>query len=266
MSVRSKLTARAEPEGSGDTGLRQPAASPADDGKTRTELLEDVAHLRQRLTTLESLEVDRRTIEAELKGTRQRLQYLLAVSPAIIYTTKATSDYACTFVSENLRDIMGYTPQEMTTDPKCWPDHLHPDDAPRVLEEIAPLIEQGGGTTEYRFRRRDGEYIWIQDTFKVVRDGSGKPSEFVGAWADITQAKKAERTALEANAELQETKRYLTRLIASSPDAIIATDKQGKVALFNDVPKLCLDIAPVKSSASDRRISTRAKMQSTRSC
>jgi hypothetical protein len=88
MSVRSKLTARAEPEGSGDTGLRQPAASPADDGKTRTELLEDVAHLRQRLTTLESLEVDRRTIEAELKGTRQRLQYLLAVSPAIIYPRK----------------------------------------------------------------------------------------------------------------------------------------------------------------------------------
>jgi hypothetical protein len=54
------------------------------------------------------------------------LQYLLAVSPAIIYTTKASGDYACTFVSENLRAIMGYSPQEMTTDPKCWPDHLHP--------------------------------------------------------------------------------------------------------------------------------------------
>jgi PAS domain S-box-containing protein len=234
MNVSSKLTARVEPEGSSSTRLRQPAASPTDDGKTRTELLEEVTRLRQRLTTLESLEVDRRTIEAELKGTRQRLQYLLAVSPAIIYTTKAMGDYACTFVSENLRDIMGYTPQEMTTDPKCWPDHLHPDDAPRVLEEIAPLIEQGGGSTEYRFRRRNGEYIWIQDTFKVVRDDSGKPSEFVGAWADITHAKKAERTALDANAELRETKRYLTRLIASSPDAIIATDKQGKVALFND--------------------------------
>ena len=146
MSVRSKLTARTEPKSDGGTGLRYPAASPADDGKTRTELLEEVARLHQRLTTQESLDVDRRTIEAELKGTRQRLQYLLAVSPAIIYTTKATGDYACTFVSENLRDIMGYTPQEMTTDPKCWPDHLHPDDAPRVIEEIAPLIEQGGGT------------------------------------------------------------------------------------------------------------------------
>ncbi len=124
---------------------------------------------------------------------RQRLQYLLAVSPAIIYTTKASGDYACTFVSENLRAIMGYTPEEMTTDPKGWPDHLHPDDAPRVFDEMPPLIERGGGTVEYRFRHRDGHYIWIQDTFKVVYDDAGHPLELVGAWADITKRKQAEQ-------------------------------------------------------------------------
>ena len=180
------------------------------------------------------LSSERDSIETELKGTRQRLQYLLAVSPAIIYTTQASGSYGCTFVSENLREIMGYTPQEMTTDPKCWPDHLHPDDAARVLDEMPPLIEQGGGTVEYRFRRRDGQYIWVQDTFKVVHDDAGNPLEFVGAWADITEAKETERGAFEANDELQETKRYLTRLIGSTPDAIVATDRQGNVVLFNE--------------------------------
>ncbi len=34
--------------------------------------------------------------------------------------------------------------------------------------------------------------------------------------------------------ELQDTKRYLTRLIESSTDAIVATDKDGKVVLFNE--------------------------------
>ena len=38
---------------------------------------------------------------------RQRLQYLLAVSPTIIYTTQASGSYACTFISENLKSIMG---------------------------------------------------------------------------------------------------------------------------------------------------------------
>jgi PAS domain-containing protein len=100
--------------------------------------------LRERIKDLEAFESERKAIATELKGTRQRLQYLLAVSPAIIYTTKASGDYACTFVSENLRAIMGYTPQEMTTDPKGWPDHLHPDDARRAYGEMIPLIGRGG--------------------------------------------------------------------------------------------------------------------------
>ncbi|MFB3074539.1 MAG: hypothetical protein ACE1Z6_05090 [Candidatus Methylomirabilales bacterium] len=53
---------------------------------------------------------EKKTIETELKETRERFQYLLAVSPTIIYTTQALGDYACTFVSENLRAIVGYTP------------------------------------------------------------------------------------------------------------------------------------------------------------
>ena len=215
-------------------GVAPSAASSDDDKKTKKQLVDEISALRQRVKDLEAFESERKAIAKELKGTRQRLQYLLAVSPAIIYTTKASGDYACTFVSENLRAIMGYGPQEMTTDPKGWPDHLHPEDAPRAFGEMLPLIGRGGGTVEYRFRHRDGHYIWIQDTFKVVCDDAGHPLELVGAWADITKRKEAERHALEANAEIQETKRYLTRLIESSPDAIIATDKQGNVALFNE--------------------------------
>jgi adenylate cyclase len=177
----------------------------------------------------------------ELKSARQRLEYLLSVSPTIIYTTQASGDgYACTFVSENLRAIMGYSPQEMTTDPKCWPELLHPEDASRVFAEVVPLIKQGGGTVAYRFRHRDGHYIWIQDTFKVIRGEAGKPLELVGAWADVTVRTEAERAALKANVELQETKRYLTRLLESSTDAIISTDKAGNVVLFNEGAEVLL--------------------------
>jgi adenylate cyclase len=137
-------------------------------------------------------------------------------------------------VSENIRTIMGFSPEEMTTDPKCWPDRLHPDDAPRVFNELAPLIEQGGGTVEYRFRHRDGHYVWVQDSFRVLYDEAGQPMELVGAWADITKRKEAETSALAANVKLQETKQSLSRLIESSPDAIISTDKDGNVVLFND--------------------------------
>ena len=212
--------------------------------KSSEELLEEVARLRDKIAELETRSPTRQS-ESELKSAQERLEHLLASSPAIIYTTLASGTYACTYVSENIRSIMGFTPDEMTTDAKCWPDQLHPDDAERVLSELGPLIEHGGGTVEYRFRHRNGHYVWIQDSFKVVYDETStstdawpsnvtRPLELIGAWADITERKEAEQAALRANAQLQETKRSLSRLIESSPDAIISTDNAGCLVLFND--------------------------------
>ena len=104
---------------------------------------------------------------------------------------------------------------------------------------MPPLIERGGGALVYRFRHADGSYIWIQDTFKVINDEHGQPMELVSAWADISERRRAEQQALEANAELQETKRSLSRLIESSPDGIIATDKNGNVTLFSEGAENC---------------------------
>src|SRR4029453_4481185 len=186
------------------------------------------------ITKLKEAERNVLVANFELQKTKQSLSRLLAASPAIIYSTRASGDFGCTFVSENIQTIMGFSPEQMITDPKCWPDRLHPDDARRVFTELDPLIEQGGGTVEYRFRHRDGHYVWVQDTFRVLYDEARHPLELVGAWADITKRKEAETNALAANVKLQETKQSLSRLIESSPDAIISTDKDGNVVLFND--------------------------------
>src|SRR6187200_1043 len=49
----------------------------------------------------------------ELKAGRDRFQYLLTVTPGVVYTTQASGDYACTSVSENLDAVMGFSPWEM---------------------------------------------------------------------------------------------------------------------------------------------------------
>ena len=101
--------------------------------------------------------------------------------------------------------------------PSAGPIVFTPRTAHASSRRCPPLIERGGGTLVYRFRHADGSYIWIQDTFKVVLDDHGQPVELVGAWADVSERRRAEQQALEANAELQETKRSLSRLIESSP-------------------------------------------------
>lgn len=120
------------------------------------------------------------------------LKHVLSVCPAIVYATKASGDFSCTFVSENISQILGFTQQEMIDDPDFWTSHIHPQDQRRVLSEIHRLIGAGGGSLEYRFRHRDGHYRWFQDSLKTIYDESGKAVEIVGSWADITQRKLAE--------------------------------------------------------------------------
>jgi PAS domain S-box-containing protein len=129
---------------------------------------------------------------AELKAAHLRLQHVLAVCPAIIYSTQASGDFACTFISENIKQVLGYTQREMREDPDFWTGHIHPQDTRHVLSEVHRLVSEGGGNLEYRFRHHDGHYRWFQDTFKTVYDEAGKPLEIVGSWADITQRKLAE--------------------------------------------------------------------------
>ena len=150
----------------------------------------------------------------ELKASRDRFQYLLAVTPGVIYTTNGFGDYACTSVSDNVDAIMGFSPWEMVEEPGFWFSRLHPDDASRVLPEMQALIKQGGGTTEYRLRNRDRNYIWIRDTFKVIRNSSGQPLELVGSWADISYHKQTEQALGERMAvidDLQGVRRRKSR-------------------------------------------------------
>ena len=111
----------------------------------------------------------------------------------------------------------------MTTDPKHWPDNLHPRDAVQVIDHVASLVEGGGGTVEYRFRHRDGHYVWIQDSFKVLRNRAGEPVELIGAWADISERKLSQ-------AALQNAHTRMAHMLAAGPAVIYSTSSAGDYA------------------------------------
>ena len=68
--------------------------------------------------------------------------------------------------ARSLVTTTGYLPGEMRDNSDFWAKHVHPEDASRVFPEVERLIREGGGTLEYRFRHRRGDYISIQDTFQ----------------------------------------------------------------------------------------------------
>jgi adenylate cyclase len=153
----------------------------------------------------------------------ERLARLLTASPAVIYSFKATGDYAPTFVSDNIAAVFGYAPAEYLENPSFWRNRVHPDDLPHVEDAIAKFFRNGVQAVEYRFRRKDGSYCWVNDEQHLIRDSGGKPVEIVGSWSDITARKSADEAKAVAQARL-------SRLLTTSPAVIYSYRASGDFA------------------------------------
>ena len=155
----------------------------------------------------------RKAAEAAEDDARKRLSILLETAPSVIYSFKAKDDYAPTFISENIKRLLGYCPEEYLKNPEFWRARVHPDDIERIEAEQALLFEQERHTSEYRFRTKDGHYRWVSDEQHLIRDTNGDPFEIVGSWSDVTDRKHAEQAEDAARARL-------STLLESAPSVI----------------------------------------------
>jgi PAS domain S-box-containing protein len=150
-------------------------------------------------------EAERRRHDAEqaLRASEARMEHVLAASPATIYTLAIEPDgVRTTWVSENVRTLLGYQPAELLTSQPWWQERVHPDDRPRVLAAQAALAEDGRLVHEYRLRARDGRYVWLLDQLVLLRGDDGAPREVIGAWTDITRRREAEEHRLTLERQL----------------------------------------------------------------
>jgi diguanylate cyclase (GGDEF)-like protein/PAS domain S-box-containing protein len=90
----------------------------------------------------------------------------------------------------------GYTPDALIGARSR--DLIHPDDVERHRDAVFDAVARdGSATVEWRFRRGDGSYCWVEETFTDLHDVPA-----VGGWVanlrDITDRRRAEDERIEA--------------------------------------------------------------------
>ncbi|MGG6309485.1 EAL domain-containing protein [Paenibacillus macerans] len=150
----------------------------------------------QELTaTQEELERQYNVLEAnqaKLRLSEERFRLAALGSGAAIWETDSSMQQY--YVSDRLFELLGFTRDEIETTTAGWKSLIHPEDQSRTeklrsayLDGKAPIYE-----SEYRMRKKEGDYLWIQARGMLRKDAGGKPVRFAGSMIDITDRKRYE--------------------------------------------------------------------------
>jgi two-component system cell cycle sensor histidine kinase/response regulator CckA len=93
--------------------------------------------------------------------------------------------------SLSYQSVLGYSPEELQASSAF--EQIHPEDRERVEKaaEEARLLGTGK-TLEYRFRHKNGNWLFIESTSSVIHNAKGEPEMLVIVNRDTTERKKSE--------------------------------------------------------------------------
>ena len=100
----------------------------------------------------------RKEIEEALEENVARYRALVEYLPATVFLDSAEKTETTQYISPQIEDLLGYTPEEWVADSNLWGHALHPEDRERVRQEQRRTDKSGESfREEYRLRRKDGK-------------------------------------------------------------------------------------------------------------
>jgi diguanylate cyclase (GGDEF)-like protein/PAS domain S-box-containing protein len=132
-----------------------------------------------------------------LRKTQGELRQIAALHKLVVENSRdaiilGDLDGTQTYVSPGIKALTGWDPKDLVGQPSR--DLIHPADVVEVeLAMRALRAGSEGGTLEYRARKTDGEYFWVEGSLRVYRDpATGRPIGYLNLVRDISERKRSE--------------------------------------------------------------------------
>jgi PAS domain S-box-containing protein len=191
---------------------------------------------------------EQRLAQQALAESHDRYRVLVTSLPVCAYEADPASPERRQFHSPQVRELIGYTPEEWESSPGLWEQTLHPNDRSRVLRDEERHVAMAVGTpwvSEYRLISRSGAVVWVRDRAVVAQGADGR-RVIDGILTDVTSV----------HSEDEGPMRDVLRLSCSSCGAVHAAEHAGPCVECGsgDVDAVSLNAVLADLDAARRRV------------
>ncbi|GAB1538704.1 PAS domain S-box protein [Scytonema sp. NUACC21] len=162
---------------------------------------------------------DRKQAEIGLQHSEARYRKLIEATAQIIWDTKANGEFVTeqpqwsVFTGQSFEELKGWG----------WLNAIHPGDRAHTTQVWLNSLANGTlYKVEYRLRRYNGEYRYMNVRAVPIFSADGSVCEWIGVHTDITEQKQAE-----------ETLRQTLEILDSASDSIIIRDMEDRITYWN---------------------------------
>ena len=147
----------------------------------------------QLLSDMAGSAIENARLYGELQSTLTQYRSLIERLPAVTYLDDLETGET-RYVSPQITDLFGITPDEWKASPDAWLEAVHPDDRGRAGAAFVEAMKAGEPFhAEYRVLSPDGAVRWVLDRTVVLPQVDGQPALTQGMIFDITERKRAEQ-------------------------------------------------------------------------
>jgi PAS domain S-box-containing protein len=168
---------------------------------------------------------DEKKVEEERENWKRRYELIASAAGLVLYDYDIDSG-AIEWNGET-NEVLGYAREEMGNIDE-WGERIHPEDRKKAIAELDKAqLQLERYDVYYRFRHKQGHYVFMHDRGLFLAKNKGKAERMLGMMNDITARKQIEKALQESEQRFRSLQEASFGGIGLHDEGIIIDCNQG---------------------------------------